>query len=735
MTTVDKNTTGKVSVTANFIFEKYRNPNNNWCVCIYRDRETDKEFTATGISIPTQKNMPYVLTGQWGINKTDNRKQLIVEYYETAVPAQKEEVISYLNSLKCGIGKTKAEAIYKTFGKDTYDIIIDNPSKLMVVPGITDNTVSRLIESISQAHSARDLIDLFRKCGVHVSGETIHKIIELHPDHTAEWLKENPYRIIGIDGFSFDKAEAIAESLAFRYDAPERMEAGIVKVLDAAATGGNVCYPCDKLIHDMKSLLKCSETVCQDAVRNAFEQKKIRSANHFIFTPDRYECEKSICDNIVRLILSNSAPIENIDRLIEEYEGIYFTLAENQKEAVRSVFRHPVSIITGGPGTGKTTITKAILYINDAIYGESAAPVLLAPTGKAARRMSETTSYPALTIHSAVGWRGDDSRIDPNVRIEGNLIIVDESSMMDQNIANILFSKIPAGARLVLIGDVDQLPSVGCGNVLSDMIASREIPTTRLDIIFRQSEDNPIIYNAYKINKGRKDLIYGNSFLLYRTKDERDLFESVCSFYLRCARKYGLDSVILLNPQRNNTPLSVDRFNQEIQRRINPPDPAAAHFEIRIGNTVFRRGDRVMEHKNCEFARNGDIGYIREIVHKDDPDNPKGKLFFASIEFAGGKEGVTVEYNTDDLRHVSLAYCTTVHKAQGSEYDTVLMVVSKAHPSMLKRNLLYTGVTRAKKHLVMFGEDDAVNIAINSSDISERYTMLKARLRTSLHNI
>ena len=718
----------QVTITANFTYEVYRSPSSDWCCAKFRDCETSKEFHAIGNSLPNKKTIPYLLTGRWGINKKTGQKQFEVAYVDIAKVSEKDGVIAYLRSLKCGIGKVKAEAIFNKFGAESFDIIDNDPERLMSIPGISRKRVEQLKAGLQNANASRDVIKLVQSAGVNLSGSTIHSLIEHHPEDTLSWLCENPYRALDIDGYTFDKADAIAAMLGIPDDSPMRLEAGVIKVLDDAAQSGHVCLPIQKLIDQMVHTLKSNEDACKKAIRACFDDKRIMLAKGHLYTPKRFDCEVSLCNNITRLEMANPAPITNVDPFIEEYEKEFFALADSQKEAVRKVFKNSISIITGGPGTGKTTVTKAVLYVNKKIYGESAEPILLAPTGRAARRMSDATGYPAQTIHSAVGWRGDDTEITDDSMLGGNLVIVDESSMMDQNIANILLSKVESSTRVVFVGDVDQLPSVGCGNVLNDLIQSNRIPTTRLNVIFRQAQENPIVANAHAINSGNPNITLAKTFKFYETHNEKELFDAACKMYLKCVKAYGDDKVILLNPQRNNTEVSVDNFNKALQEKLNPHKENK--YEIKIGSTVFREGDKVMELKNTEGPKNGDVGYIREITCKRDPDDPDSISYFANIEF--NNDGVTQEYNTDDLRHVTLAYCTTVHKAQGSEYETVLMVVSKAHPSLLQRRILYTGITRARVNCALFGELDALQIAVSNDKTEERSTLLAERIQRAL---
>lgn len=718
------------TIVAVFAYNVFSDPDSGWCCYRFIEQETDRKFMAVGSMLPDKKNLPVKLTGHWEYDKWRGaaQKKFCVDYTEIAPPSRKAEVVAYFGSLKCGIGKTKAESIYSRFGDKTYEIVDNDPERLVEVRGISTGIVSDLKEALKKSNAARDLIRLFSGAGVNVNGNMVHGIINLYPENTVDVVRENPFAPIGVEGYTFEKADSLRDAVGLPADFPPRLEAGIIRVLDNFAVAGNVCMPAMDLLNGMMRMLKSSKELCQEALKKAQAEGKIKVAMGMVYTPARYLCEEAICKDVVRLMSVNTDAVTKIDPFIEEYERDNFTLADCQKDAVRNAFAHPLSIITGGPGTGKSTVTKAILYANQQIYGESAEPVLLAPTGKASRRMSEVTGYPAATIHSTVGWRGDEKPTDNEIEIEGNLVIVDEASMMDQTIASVLLEKIRTGTRVVFVGDVDQLPSVGAGDVLADMIGSEVIPTTRLNVIFRQAGENPIIKNAHAINNGDTNLVAANTFKFYVATDPQNLFNQALSLYCKVVKKYGDDKVVLLNPQRNNTDVSVDNFNVELQKILNPKQEGQK--EITVGKTKFRAGDKIMELKNTEGPKNGDVGYIREIVWEKSSEDEDSGMYFANIEF--NNDGITCKYNVDDLRHVTHAWCTTVHKSQGSEYDTVIMVVSKAHPTMLKRNLLYTGVTRAKKNVCIVGEPDALTRAILDGKREVRCTMLAIRLHTAL---
>ena len=722
-------TENSVTIVCVFTHKVFENPDSAWFVCKYRDSETDKEFTATGTQLPTAKDLPVKLTGMWTTNKKTGKKQLTVTYVEIAKPTSRREVIAYFVSLKCGIGKGKATLIYSRFGDKTWDVLDNHPEELKKISGISEKTYKRLLDAIVASNASRKLLGMFSKASVSVSGNTLRRIIDTLGDDAVQILTQNPYKAYGIEGFSFDKCDALAVSLSIPQDAPCRMQAFVRKVLNDATVSGHVCLPKQLLLDELIKQSSCSKERCIDAINNAFREKQIRNVNGCIYLPDKCACEESIAENLSNLMASGNGAVTGLDAIIDDYEAAHFKLADSQRDAIKMVFANQVSIITGGPGTGKTTVTNAVLYVHQEVYGEDSSPLLLAPTGKAARRMSEATGYPASTIHSAVGWRGDDADVEcDDTPLMGNLILVDESSMMDQKICSILLERIELGARVVFIGDIDQLPSVGCGYVLHDMIASGVIPVTRLTVIYRQSGTNPIVANAHAINEGKTDLIESKTFRFIETSSDGDAFLEACKLYLRCVKAYGDESVVLLNPQRNNTDLSVDNFNRKLQDLLNPLKPDS--LTITVNKTVFRAGDKVMELKNTAEAKNGDVGYIREIRRTPDPDDPTEWAYFAEIEFNG--DGHYLEYTPDDLRHVSLAWCTTVHKAQGAEYPTVIQIISKSHSSLLKRNLVYTGITRARTNVALIGERDALDIAVKNNALEERHTQLTQRLRAKM---
>ena len=728
----------KSEVNCSHLFTVYES--QDWNVAKYVDAETGNTITACGAKLPTSKNVTIHLHGTWRDNPKYGR-QFSVDYFDVDLPSTKDGVVSYLGSLRVGIGKEKALRVYQKFGGSVWSVLERNPEQLLEIRGISKKIVSRLTKKLEETRIQRKIIERCGDAASVISPAMLNRMI----NHCAkrEWdimdvLEHHTYQLMEIRGFGFETVDKLARQMPdFKPDSIVRIIASLTFLFERAESRGHVCLPKDDLIKQMIALLNnqfpnaVNEEKCRQALNLAYKQETIKVTSGMVYTKRSYDQETGIVKDIQRLMTTHPHKISNIDDFIKQYEdenGV--TLADSQKEAVRSSFRNQVNIITGGPGTGKTTTTKAVLYVHDQVFGSSSEPVLLAPTGRAARRMSEATGYPACTIHSAVGYTGVpelDERMSDT--LEGNLFIIDESSMADQFITNILLEHIPDGARVIFVGDPDQLPSVGAGNVLHELIRSQVIPTVKLNVIFRQAQDNPIVENSIRMQKGETSLYFdGKRFVLFEQSDPAAIFKKACSLYVKSVQKFGLDNVILLNPYRHKTDLNVDRFNLNLQHLLNPP--IDGEYTMRVHVIEFRRNDKVMQTRNTEIAMNGDIGYIQSIERCPDPDNPTEWTYIARIEFNG--DGEIHEYTAEMMQDLDLAYCNTVHKAQGSEYLTVIMVASSVHEIMLQRNVVYTAITRSKQNVAIVGEEEALKRAIRNDKSETRYTLLGDRLHSKL---
>lgn len=723
----------------------------NFCIIEYKNAETGKRFRVLGDNLPDMRDVEVLLRGYWK-NNSKYGEGFHVNSFEIKLPSSERGIVAYLSSLRVRIGRNKAEQLYARFGEGLWDILETDPTRLTEVRGISDNTVKALVEKMDQTKIDRELIQLFSGVFDSVTARKLAELKRAFGPGVVSILKANPYVLCQVKGFSFEATDRLGKKLGIATNSPERIQAAILHLLDKAAMSGHTCLPKDELLTQLLRLLNAGlpfgQTVTNEdilaALRKAWNEEQIRTTAGMVYAKRRYEQEVSVAKDVARLLTDNAGGIENVDKFIAEFEsesGI--ALADNQKDAVRNAFRNKMSIITGGPGTGKTTIINAILFVHRKVYGNTSEPVFMSPTGKAARRMTEATGFPASTIHSAVGYRGDDVDVDSDddeddKMLKGNLFIVDEFSMADLFITSVLLRKIPDEARLICVGDPDQLPSVGYGNVLYEMIRSKRIPTTKLNVIFRQEGTSAIVTNAAKIRDGGTDLTYNTQFCLIKKESTDEVFQQTVNRYCECVKRHGIDNVILLCPYRKKGTVQVNRFNQELQKRINPVQPDEP--TIRGENfTVFHAGDKIIQTRNTDIARNGDVGYIKRIEEVPDPDYPKDKVLTAVVEFNG--DGIEHRYTQTDMQDIDLAYCTTVHKSQGSEYKVVIIALSVEHRMLLKRNVIYTGVTRAKEHVLIITEKEgaaeadgshaqvsALNKAIVNNNEDTRYSLLADRI-------
>lgn len=709
---------------------------NGIAIVKYKILDENGYFTAKGLDLPRTKDSKATFTGTWQDFK--GRKTFVVEYYETILPSSLKGVTAYLRSLKVGIGVSKARNLYKAFGEGIWDVIENSPDRLVGVKGVTPKNIDRLKAALESTRETRRIAALLKDFP-NINMKQIADIVNRF-DNAEYVITSSPYSLCTIPGITFERVDAFALSRGFSPDDAERIKYASLNLLNGIGSSGHVCMPLVDFKSQLLSYLNAgipslpvTEDVCKASIKANCASGCIKYSGGMVYSCSKYEQECSIAADIKRLMMQCSGNSETVDEYIDEYmKNNSIELADDQKKAIRAVFESPVSIITGGPGTGKTTVTKAIMHVHRRVYGEDSDVVLLAPTGRAARRMSEAASYPATTIHRAVQYSGERDTVadDDYEPLYGNLFIIDETSMMDMYIASVLLRKIPGDAKVVFVGDPDQLPSVGCGNVLHDLIRSEVILTTKLSVIFRQAQDNPIVGNAYKVNHGETNLSWAKTFRFLEADASADIFETAVALYVKCVKAYGLDNVVLLNPYRKKSAISVNGINQTLQDLVNPKKDGALVMVCGASKLEFREGDKVMQTRNTDHAMNGDIGYIRELYWKADEDDATERELHAHIEFNGN--GILCDYSEDAMNNVDLAYCSTVHKAQGDEYHTVIMIMANMHRAMLRRNIVYTGITRAKENCAIVGQRSALSEAILNEKTEYRYTLLADRLHSSL---
>ena len=671
------------------------------------------------------------LKGEW-TNHPKYGEQFKIVQYKTTVPATVHGIQKYLGSgLIKGIGPVMAKRIVKTFGEQTLNIIEDEIDKLEQVAGIGRKRIKMIRKAWDDQKEIRDVMLFLQGHGVSSAYAT--KIFKQYGNRSIQVVKENPYRLAtDIFGIGFVTADHIAAKLGFDKNSPLRSEAGILYVLHRLADEGNVYFPHEPLIDKCREILGVECGIIAKAVDTIANEKKIvmekvNETTGELKEPNRvylakfHVTETGIARRIKALIESTKSMMsfDSSKAAAWVQQRLSIDLAENQVLALRSAAENKALVITGGPGTGKTTIINALLKI---FSGLKVRIMLAAPTGRAAKRMSEATAYEARTIHRLLEYsiRKGGFQKDDDHPLDCDLIIVDEASMIDTILMYHLLKAIPLKATLILVGDVNQLPSVGAGNVLQDIIASDVIPVVRLNEIFRQAKESRIIVNAHKINSGILPSFTssgpGDDFYFIEQEDPenvlRIILELVCD---RVPRRFGFDpfdDIQVLSPMHKGT-VGTGNLNLELQRQLNPNKDGVTR-----GNRVFRTGDKVMQIKNNydKEVFNGDIGRIASV----DPE-----LRQVDISF----DNRNVPYDFADLDEIVLAYAVSVHKSQGSECPAVIIPLLTQHYMLLQRNLIYTAVTRGRKLVIVIGTRKALTIGVKNDKTRKRYTFLEQRLR------
>ena len=677
-------------------------------------------FVGTGFNLPHSEDISLNLDGTWESSKYG--LQLKINTCISILPKTEEGIIAFLSSgVLPYIKKKMAVRLYQTFGNDVFSVLENKPEAFLKVRGITEKKLKAIQEAYTVNYGYQDLLMLLQPAGVSVS--KIKKIVDKFGAAATEKVKNNPYVLFTINGFGFKTVDEIAQKTHTPPNDPLRIMGALKFVLTEAQNNGHLCMIQEELRSSAHSMLNEGfdiEAVSMDEVTCVIKQMALDGAlkgdNGYAYLAYNYDNE-SFAAGCVRALLCNRVKPINVDQPISDFEKSSFPLAQKQKEAIEQFFRNRFSIITGGPGTGKSTVLKAILEVQHSIYPKTDI-LLLAPTGKAARRMAEATGHEAFTIHSGLHI-GEDTGIDSIEKVLSDVIIVDEVSMCDMRLFAMLMAAIdPTKTKLLLVGDSDQLPSVGAGNVLNELITSGKVPVTRLDLVYRQGAGSIIPVNAEKINAGDSKLSYNREFQYIRADEPEFCFDTVVAQYIFEITNNGIENCCILCPMKSRGLNSVNEYNRQIQAAINPPAPNKP--EIRLKNTVFRLGDRVMQTKNSENVSNGETGFIVEIK-KDEDDNE-----LCGIRF-DGKFNV-FWYYAEELQNITLAYSITIHKSQGSEFKSVIIPMMKSFYIMLKRNLLYTAVTRAKSKVILVGQRQAVFMAVNKTETDKRNTQLGRRI-------
>ncbi len=712
-----------------FKYRVYYDENSGFSVCQYKNTETDKKVTCVGVDLPTIKNISYeFVTEEYTTAKYGKSYRVIS--WEEYINKTKEDIINYLScGLFSGISKKSAEKIYERFGDEAVDILDKDIDLLLSVPGIGKKSLEKIKKSYIEKRASREVAEELLKYGI--SMPSINRIYTEYKSDALRIIKEDPYALCSIRGITFKEADLIARDRKFKDTCYDRIRAASNYVLSEDMLSGNVCMPkCDyalKLIQVLntknitkKNILDYILPLIKDGSIRYNKRITSEGKKEYFYLPMTYKTERDIAKKITDLIHRKKTEVKDIDKLIDKYTG-KINLDETQKKAVKIGVTEPMFIITGGPGTGKTTILKVIAKINEELNNGTDNNVFLSPTGRAARRITESTGFPARTIHSALGLgiiddeRFADAKGFNEECIKNSKVIVDEASMIDLWTMDGLLRNIK-DSSLGLIGDIDQLPSVRCGSILRDLIKSGVVPCVQLDHIHRQSADAiNICENAQNIKKGIHILDTGDDFHVIEADTLESAEEKIVGSALEQIYQYGLENVKVLCPFKKGA-CGVYRVNSILQNILNPSKDG---FELKIPNDLtLREGDPVMQLKNIEEVANGDVGYVTEITEDE-----------VKVLFPGDIPEV-VEYSFSDAKEqLTLSYATTVHKSQGSEYDSVVLCLTKRHGLMKKRNILYTGITRGKHQVTLIGTYDAFYEAIDNNMVEDRHSMLSELIK------
>ncbi|MBQ8288237.1 MAG: ATP-dependent RecD-like DNA helicase [Clostridia bacterium] len=708
----------------------YQNEQNGYAVCELLSGEDS--YTIVGI-------MPYIAAGEeikaMGKFETHQSygRQFRVEYYEKQMPRSREAMYKYLASGAIpGIGKITAKKIVDLFGEDTFDVMEHNPEYLTDIPGITPKKARKIHEAFTEQFGIRSVMVF---CRDYFGPAIAVKIYKRWGSGAVDLLKKNPYLLCEeIHGVGFEKADQMAKSLGCEADSPFRIRAGIKYALSHNAThNGHVFIPRDKLIGLSAQLLELPAERVEEIVEGGISGLRVirYGSTDCVYLEEYYQAEKYIASKLVLLDEVCQAVSEgNLDRMITQIEyDEGMTYARMQRQAIRAALTGGVMVLTGGPGTGKTTIVKGIIRIADRMGLKVS---LAAPTGRAAKRMSEATQQEAKTVHRMLEMKfSADGKAQflrgENDLLEGDIFIVDEASMLDTLLLEALLRAIKPGARLILIGDADQLPSVGAGHVLCDVIASDRFTTVRLTEIFRQAQESRIVTNAHAINHGELPILDdkdGDFFFLTR-EDENMIAKTIVDLCLyRLPRTYGQEireDLQVITPSRKGR-AGTEVLNALLQEAQNPPSDLKK--EKRFRDVIFREGDKVMQIKNnydILWTRgeeegsgifNGDIGHIEQINLADET---------LVLRF----DDRVAEYDFSQMEELEHAWAITIHKSQGSEYPVVIIPAYNYSSRLLTRNLLYTAVTRAQRMVIMVGRPQIVQGMVENNRQVNRYTGLR----------
>ncbi|MFJ8255970.1 ATP-dependent RecD-like DNA helicase [Peribacillus asahii] len=732
----------------------FHNEENMYSVVRIRLDETnlnydEQEAVVTGYFPRIHEHETYIF---YGVLKEHPRfgLQFQVNHFRKDLPQSKEGIVAYLSGdMFKGIGKKTAESIVETLGENAISKILAQPSVLDNIPRLSGEKAKALYDTLLENEGLEQVMIALNQYGF--GPQLSMKIYQMYKQDTVSIIQSNPYKLVeDIEGIGFGRADELGFQLGISGGHPDRIKAACLYCLDTQCMqDGHVYMEAEELLESVQRLLEENKrdviefTNISSEIIKLEAERKIVVEETRIYLPALYFSEKGIVLNIQRLLQQTEyedqfPESEFLLALGELEERLGVTYAPAQKEAIQTALQSPMLILTGGPGTGKTTVIKGIVELYSELHGvsmnikdykkdEEPFPfVLAAPTGRAAKRMAESTGLPAVTIHRLLGWNGSEGFAhDADNPIEGRIVIIDEMSMVDTWLAHQLLKALPEHSQLILVGDEDQLPSVGPGQVLKDLLASKAIPTIALQHIYRQADGSSIIELAHEMKKGHvphdvaKQQV-DRSFIRCQQSQMADVIKQV----VQNARKKGYSSrdIQVLAPMYKG-PAGIDVLNKMLQEVLNG-DSEKKRRELQFGDVVYRTGDKVLQLVNQpeEGVFNGDMGEIVTIIFAKENTDHVDKVV---ISF----EGIEVTYTKQDLNQITHAYCCSIHKSQGSEFPIVILPVVRSYYRMLRRNLLYTAITRSKDFLIICGEEEAFRLGVERNDETQRRTTLREKLQ------
>lgn len=728
----------------------FHNESEHFSIASIQVKETNEAFEEKTLVIkghfsPLEEGETYIFHGEFQTHKKFGT-QYVVEMYSRVLPETKEGIVLYLSSdLFHGIGKKTAERIVDHLGEQAISKILEDRSVLESVPKLPREKADKLYDSLKEHQGFEHVMIHLSQYGFGL--KLSQKIYEVFKDQTLAIIEEDPYQLVfRVEGFGFHRADEMARAQQLAHDHPTRIRAACLYMLQKSMSDGHVYLPTEECLVQVEQLLNTgldpaiSFDKLSEQIIHLGQEKYVYIEDDRVYLPSLYFAENGFCRHLERVTDDEveaehtQADLLKIIGDIEEEESISY--GEDQFQAIEKALSSKLMILTGGPGTGKTTVIKGIIQSFAALNDLSMDPesydsdqpfpfVLAAPTGRAAKRMNESTGLPASTIHRLLGWDGHEQfEKNQNNPLEGKVLIVDEFSMVDIWLANQLFRAVPSDMQVLLVGDEDQLPSVGPGQVLADLLASEKLPSVQLKEVYRQKEGSKIIQLAHEIKNdecNRQSLSKEHDFNFLPAR-EHQLTDLVTNIVKKAVDKgIELKELQVLAPMYR-TDVGIHRLNEEIQKIINPQSKQKR--DLRFKDTTFRKGDKVIQLVNQpeDGVYNGDIGEIVAIFRAE--ENVDG-VEQVVIDY----DGKEIVYPKKDLHNIMHAYCTSIHKSQGSEFSIVILPIVRSYRRMLRKNLIYTAITRSKQSLIICGDPNAFLEGIQTTDTNLRYTRLKEKLQ------